>query len=204
MASYDLSHLTQPEDQAVMGPIQDDEALFLYSIIRGMRLKRILEIGGGYSTKNFHQALRGEGMLYTADVEPMPVLGPNHKVILKNVLFIYPEDVDNAPLDLVFFDCHDYKFQMAMFIRLRDHGCITDDTIIALHDTNLHPQKFLKDAYPIDEGFVHVVMERQMTNDFKDMGYDVFSLHTNKLAHNPSFPFRHGVSICRKFKYLKV
>ena len=59
MVKYDLSHLSQPENQNVSGPIQDDEALFLYSIIRGCRLERILEIGGlsGYSAKNFLQAL---------------------------------------------------------------------------------------------------------------------------------------------------
>ena len=33
MVNYDLTHLTQPENQNVSGPIQDDEALFLYSII---------------------------------------------------------------------------------------------------------------------------------------------------------------------------
>ena len=33
MVNYDLAHLTQPENQNVSGPIQDDEALFLYSII---------------------------------------------------------------------------------------------------------------------------------------------------------------------------
>ena len=59
MVKYDLSHLTQSEDQNVGGPVQDDENLFLYSIIRGCRLSRILEIGGldGYSAKNFLQAM---------------------------------------------------------------------------------------------------------------------------------------------------
>ena len=58
MVNYDLTHLTQNENQRVLGPIQDDEALFLYSIIRGCRLERILEIGGlnGYSARNFLKA----------------------------------------------------------------------------------------------------------------------------------------------------
>lgn len=39
--------------------MQDDEALLLYAVVRGMRMSRVLEIGGlsGYSTKNFLQAM---------------------------------------------------------------------------------------------------------------------------------------------------
>ena len=58
MVNYNFTHLTQNYQQNVWGPIQDDEALFLYSIIRGSRLTRILEIGGlhGYSGLNFLKA----------------------------------------------------------------------------------------------------------------------------------------------------
>ncbi len=59
MHKYDLSHLIQNENQDVWGPIQDDEALFLYGLIRTARIKTILEIGGlnGYSSMNFLKAL---------------------------------------------------------------------------------------------------------------------------------------------------
>jgi predicted O-methyltransferase YrrM len=59
MATFDLSHLVQPRSQAVGGPIQDDEALLLYAIVRVMRLRTILEIGGldGYSARNFLKAV---------------------------------------------------------------------------------------------------------------------------------------------------
>jgi hypothetical protein len=40
MVSYDLSHLTQSPDQRVQGPIQDDEALLLYALVKVMRLRR--------------------------------------------------------------------------------------------------------------------------------------------------------------------
>jgi predicted O-methyltransferase YrrM len=107
MVNYDLSHLSQPENQNVAGPIQDDEALFLYSIIRGCRLERILEIGGlsGYSARNFLQALSfsKDGILYTCDLNPVPILSENHKVIIKNALDLTINDLDSKPLDLVFF-----------------------------------------------------------------------------------------------------
>ena len=34
MVSYDLSHLTQADDQVVEGPIQDDYYLFMFALIR--------------------------------------------------------------------------------------------------------------------------------------------------------------------------
>lgn len=40
-------------------PLQDDEALLLYSVVRGLRFSSVLEIGGlrGYSAHNFLQAM---------------------------------------------------------------------------------------------------------------------------------------------------
>jgi O-methyltransferase len=66
MVAYNLRHLTQNSDQAVSGPIQDDEALFLYSLIRVMQMKRILEIGGlgGYSATNFVAAAGPDGVVH--------------------------------------------------------------------------------------------------------------------------------------------
>ena len=67
MVAYDLSHLTQPDDQVVVGPVQDDEALLLFALVRCMRLRRILEVGGldGYSARNFLRAMGRGGTLYT-------------------------------------------------------------------------------------------------------------------------------------------
>jgi predicted O-methyltransferase YrrM len=206
MTSYDLSHLTQPEKQNVVGPIQDDEALFLYSLIRTMRLKRILEIGGdvGYSATNFLKAIGGDGIVYTVDLKPTPSLAKNHKVIVKNALLLEPADIDQAPLDLIFFDCHEYNVQMSLFIRLQERQIINDHTVLALHDTNLHPQQFVPWAYPVEGGYVHQPVERRMSNDFKRMGYDVLSLHTRLSAHDEMLPFRHGLTVCQKFRPMKI
>lgn len=205
MVHYDLSHLTQDESQKVCGPIQDDEALLLYSIVKGMRLNRILEIGGlhGYSAKNFLKAMdkvKG-GILYTVDFSQVPTLAENHKVIVKNALHLTTDDVDNTPLDLIFFDCHD-MVQMDIYFALLQKGIITDKTVIALHDTNLHfsPFNVFGGQYiPHDDGFAHQTVEREMVNRFKDLGYDAFCLHTTRDRHDDSFPFRHGLTICQKF-----
>jgi hypothetical protein len=209
MVKYNLDHLTQPAAQNVAGPIQDDEALFLYSIIRGSRLSRILEIGGlgGYSARNFLRALNygKPGTLYTCDLNPVPKLADNHKVIIKNALDLNNEDLDNAPLDLIFFDCHN-MIQMKIYNNFLNSGIINDKTILALHDTNLH--------YPFpgfqpggiyikqENGYAHQPVERKMVNLFKDMGYDIFQISTDQTKHDASFPFRHGLTVCKMFRPL--
>ena len=206
MVRYNLEHLTQSPDQRVLGPIQDDEALLLYSIIKGMRMTRILEIGGlsGYSARNFVAALDNvAGSVYTVDINPVPVIAPNHKVIVKNALHLTSHDVDDKPLDMVFFDCHDI-IQMDIFQHFVEQGMIQDHTVLALHDTNLHYEPFhVWGPYVESEGgYAHQPVEREMVNRFKDMGYDIFMLHTTKDKHSDSFPFRHGITICQRFKRL--
>jgi predicted O-methyltransferase YrrM len=207
MVNYDLTHLTQPEHQNVAGPIQDDEALFLYSIIRGCRLERILEIGGlsGYSAQNFLKALSfsKNGVLYTCDFNPVPVLAENHKVIIKNALYLTIEDLDNKPLDLVFFDCHD-MVQMTIYHNLVENNIINENTIIALHDTNLHypPYQHCGAYIEKENGYAHQQVERHMVNIFKSLNYDCFSISTDHTKHSPDFPVRHGMTVCKKFKFL--
>jgi predicted O-methyltransferase YrrM len=207
MVNYNLEHLTQSDDQIVYGPIQDDEALFLYSIIRGCRLERILEIGGldGYSARNFLQGLSYSkvGILYTCDLNPVPILAENHKVIVKNALDLTVDDLDNKPLDLVFFDCHD-MVQMEIYDKLVNNNIINDNTILALHDTNLHYPPYGNGVYIEKEnGYSHQPVERKMVNIFKkELGYDVFSISTDITKHNSDFPFRHGITVCKKFRVL--
>ena len=207
MVNYDLTHLTQPENQNVSGPIQDDEALFLYSIIRGCRLERILEIGGlsGYSAKNFLQALSfsKNGILYTCDLNPVPILSENHKVIIKNALDLTINELDNKPLDLIFFDCHDMT-QMDVYYNFVSNNIINDNTVLALHDTNLHyfPYQHCGIYIEKDNGYAHQPVERNMVNIFKNLGYDVFSISTDHTKHSWDFPVRHGITVCKKFKML--
>ena len=217
MVAYDLSHLTQPEDQKVIGPIQDDEALFLYSLIKGSRMRRVLEIGGlsGYSALNFLSALdrsTGNPTLYTVDFNEVPVQTPKegsarHKIVIKNAVNLTSQDLDDERLDLVFFDCHD-MVQMKVYENLVKIGLVDDKTVIALHDTNLHYEPHGPKNGPLvvedgHQGRAHQTVERIMVNIFKEKyGYDVYLLHTSPDVHHAEFPFRHGVAVCRKFRNL--
>ena len=79
---YDLRHLTQRSNQNVMGPVQDDEALFLFALIKCCRFTRILEIGGlkGYSAINFIKAISfsEQGRVYTVDIDTVKKKAHNH------------------------------------------------------------------------------------------------------------------------------
>ena len=213
MTTYDLSHLTQDESQNNPGPIQDDEALLFFALIRVTRIKRVLELGGvpGYSAKNFCEALKGDGMVYTADwgVDgPIALQGSNHKVIVKNVADVTPEDLDNKPIDLVFFDCHAYEAELCVFQNLKRAGIITDKTIFAFHDTNLLAEEtslgYPNISYEVEGGWVFCPPERQLVNNFKEMGYDVINFGTEKEVHSPALPYRCGLSIARKFTPLEL
>lgn len=209
MVHYDLSHLTQDSTENVIGPIQDTEALLLYSIVRGMRMRRILEIGGlsGYSARNFLQAFAepSKSILYTVDLNVVPVLAENHKVLVKDAGQLSPEDLGHEPLDLVFFDCHCLDAQVNLYNRLLQQGLITDRTVLALHDTNTHPYKVVPGYQVADGTWVHQQVERVMVNLFVEQkGYHAFSLHTTPDRHDLNMPFRHGVTLLQKFQALAV
>ena len=210
MAQYDLKHLKQNPVQLGYGDVQDDEALFLYSIVLGMRLNRILEIGGlhGYSATNFLAAAGPKGVVYTCDVNDVDKINENHVVIKKDAADLVAEDFDGFPLELVFFDCHVYEAQMKAFEVLSKAGIITDKTVLALHDTNTFPYKHRllpPNSYAVSDGtYVHQPVERRMVNEFVSMGYSPFLLHTAPGKHSETYPYRKGVAIMTKFKTLEV
>jgi hypothetical protein len=209
MSTYHLEHLTGPDDQIVDGPIQDDEALVLYAVIRGLRIRRILEIGGlkGYSATNFSQALHGDGVVYTVDIVPIQPVSSNHRPIQKDARHLGAADVDGQVLDMIFFDCHDYDAQMTMFSNLRREGVVDKRTVLALHDTNVHPPQHVKGRYgrAVREGVIHQVDERRMVNELVGRyNYHAFCIHPRMSAHGPSFPFRHGLTLCQIFEPLEV
>lgn len=86
-------------------------------------------------------------VVYTVDINPVESQSANHICIQKDARLLISDDVDNKPLDLVFFDCHEFDVHVHMFIRLKDAGIITDKTVLALHDTNLHYAQYAGFSY---------------------------------------------------------
>lgn len=201
---YNLNHLTQDFDQQVLGPIQDDEALLLYSIIRVMRLHNIVEIGGlaGYSATNFICSVI-QGNVYTVDINFVNKLADNHIPIIKDCKLITKMDLPNK-IDMIFFDSHCYEDQLKFFDVLEENNIIDDEIVLAFHDTNLHPEKLTPFSYFIESegGWCHQSAERKLVEHFKQKGFDALSFHT-KLNEN-TIRFRHGITVMKKYKKLKT
>ena len=198
---YQLSHLSQSPSQEVLGPIQDDEALLLFSIIRTMRLHNIVEIGGlsGYSAKNFSEAII-DGKIYTVDISPVIKVADNHVVIVKDCKLITKEDIPDK-IDMIFFDAHVYDEQISFYDTLNSNGIIDDSVVLAFHDTNLHPHKVCDSYYlPNERGWCHQPVERNLVEYFKNLGFDALCFHTN--LTEITIPFRHGLTIMKKYKSL--
>jgi predicted O-methyltransferase YrrM len=202
---YNLDHLNQRSNQMVLGAIQDDEALALYALIKCMMLKNVVEIGAleGYSANNFLKAVGNDGTVISIDVEPIKKIQDNHITIVKNAAIITPEEIP-FEIDLIFYDCHDFNAQMTFHANMVKAGRITSRTTIALHDTNLHPYKVVDDAYQLRDGWVHQLCERTMVNELFDKGWNAICLHTKMSDHNERLPYRHGLTIMKQFKKLKL
>ncbi|MGI9461072.1 MAG: class I SAM-dependent methyltransferase [Alphaproteobacteria bacterium] len=215
------------------GPIQDDDALFLFAIIRSMEIRRILEIGGlsGYSATNFLKAFRepSQSVVYTVDRKPVPKIADNHQVIVKDARYITMQDIGNQPLDMIFFDCHDYYVQMAIYNNFVKNGIITNKTLLVLHDTDTikvkpdelpHSKKrkywnkrerLLHDySLPPDKKngeyleCAHQPVERDMVNKLTSLGYHPFSLHGIKQNITSKKPYTYGTTVMQKFKKLPL
>lgn len=184
--NYDLSHLTQ-QSRSVYGPIQDDEALLLYALVKCAGVDVVLEAGGqtGYSARNF---LAAGATVYTVDTHPVPRQGDRHHVI--------QADIGDVPLagmprcGLVFFDAHDEAAQWKFYQRAWDEFVIDDDTTIVIHDTGLHSQKFANWAIPCGDRWAHQPSERRLAERLAADGWQRVHIHDDD-ASEP----RHGMTI---------
>ena len=119
----DFAHLgRQGWKQGVIGPMQDDEALLLFGLVRASHVCRILEIGGldGFSARNFLAALRPKNQphpdkanerravaapkaacrLYTIDRRKVDRLSAEHVVLTKDARDFNASDIGNQRIDL--------------------------------------------------------------------------------------------------------
>jgi hypothetical protein len=194
----------------VAGPIQDDEAVLLHAMVRVMRMRRVLEVGGlgGYSARNFLAARQGDQgiAMYTIDLNDVPALSPLHYTIRKDCGELAPSDVHGLPLDLVFFDAHVVEPQMRLLDRLEEHGLVHANTVLALHDTNLHPRQGMWGHFVREPdghvGWVHQAAEREMVNALRRRGWDAMCFHMPLDRADDLIRSRHGLTVMRRFQHL--
>lgn len=186
---YDLSHLTQ-ETRRVYGPVQDDEALLLFALVRCLGAVNVLEVGGqtGYSASNF---LAAGAAVWTIDISAVPKVSDDHTVIVADA-----SGVDTAgfpAFDLVFYDAHDLPAQKSFHERAVACGLIRDETTVVVHDTGLHSQKFCDWSVASGDKWAHQPSEREFVKVLVDSGWQCIHIH----ADDDSEP-RHGMTILQR------
>ncbi len=156
-----ISHLLSYREDDAIGPLQRDEAIALFGIIRTLRPRVIVEFGffHGHSAFNFLRALPADGKLYSYDIDMESIKRADQEFnfdrrftfIAKSQTAFEPGDIDNHLIDFVFFDAaHELELNIATF------NCIISvlapDAMIAIHDTGLwHRDHFA----PIHKAFTH-------------------------------------------------
>jgi predicted O-methyltransferase YrrM len=202
--TYDLSHLTQPPEQRVWGPVQDDEALLLFALCRVMRIRRVIEIGvqHGYSTRNFLAAVGPQGEVVGIDKDHHGVCLPRFTLIQADVGSVLPEQIPWTA-DLVFFDSHAEDAQKKFYLSMSVAGKISDATVLAIHDTGLHPAG-MGQGMAISGGVMHQPAERSFCNWLLDHGWSAFHAHAPLHRLGVDLPYRHGLTLMAKNQKLET
>jgi predicted O-methyltransferase YrrM len=176
----DLAHIGF-YDEATVGPLQRDEALLLFGLVRVMRPLTVVEIGfyRGHSAYNFLAALDDEARLYTFDLDPgcdaiaERRFGDEPQVVYRRRAQqeLTAEDVDGRPVDLVFIDgAHDLALNQETFGRLLE--MMTPRAVVAVHDTGTVPRRLMPswfaEAVPagrwVGDAYEHQADERAFVN----------------------------------------
>jgi predicted O-methyltransferase YrrM len=143
--ALDTTHLHAfHEGGEVIGPLQRDEALVLFALVRAVRPRTIVEFGfdQGRSAFNFLRALDADGRVYSFDVRDEParlaeaLFGGDERLrfVRKSQAAFEPADVDGRPVDLVLLDAsHDLALNQETLRRVLP--TLAPQAILAVHDT---------------------------------------------------------------------
>ncbi|CAE7241890.1 lig-1 [Symbiodinium sp. CCMP2592] len=153
---YELLHLER-DNKPRLGPVQDDEALLLYSLVRALRPRTIVEFGtsNGFSALNWMHAIAEDpdARVFSYDILPYPAAraledsDPRFLFHQKSQADFEPADVDGRPIDVAFFDAgHLIEYSLKAFERLRP--ALAPNALVAVHDTGLHVRDFGSGAPP--------------------------------------------------------
>lgn len=150
--SPDISHLAVFSEVAD-GPIQRDEALFLYSLLRVVRPRTVVEIGflGGRSALNLLCGIDADARLYSFDIRgecdararELFDHDPRFTFRVRSQAELTSDDIDGREADFVFLDAsHDLDLNRAAFGRLAQ--LMAPGAILAVHDTGTIPRRFVR------------------------------------------------------------
>lgn len=141
-----MSHLLAYREDDAIGPLQRDEAVALFGIVRTLRPQVVVEFGffHGHSAFNFLQALEQDALLFSYDVdadsrkraETEFTFDPRFRFVAKSQTDFDPADTGGREIDFVFFDAaHELDLNQETFRRILPH--LTDEAMLAVHDTGV-------------------------------------------------------------------
>lgn len=155
-----MSHLLSYREDDAIGPLQRDEAIALFGIVRSLRPMTLVEFGffHGHSAFNFLQAMPPDARLFSFDIAQDSIVRAktefsfDHRFtfIGKSQTEFESADIGNREIDFVFFDAaHELDLNQESFRRVE--CCLAAGATVAIHDTGLwHRAHFA----PIHETFV--------------------------------------------------
>ncbi len=164
-----MSHLLSYREDDAIGPLQRDEAVALFGIVRALRPKTIVEFGffHGHSAFNFLQALPENGRLYSYDISEDAIgrarsefdFDERFTFIGKSQTDFEPADIGGRMIDFVFFDAaHELDLNQETFRRIVSR--LAPEAMIAIHDTGLwHRSHFTA---------MHETFVREMPGEWKN------------------------------------
>ncbi len=162
-----ISHLLSYRENDAIGPLQRDEAIALFGIIRSLRPKVVVEFGffHGHSAFNFLRSLPEDGRLYSYDIDPDSIRRAQREFtfdrrftfIGKSQTDFDPADIGHQKIDFAFFDAaHELDLNQETFARIAPH--LAPEGMIAVHDTGLwHRDHFAP---------IHQQFEREMPGEW--------------------------------------
>jgi predicted O-methyltransferase YrrM len=141
---YHLEHLAFYREEDVAGPLQRDEALFLFALTKVLRPAVIVEFGFhcGHSAFNFLEAVAPASHFYSYDIDDRAediARGrfqrfQNFHFLRKSQADFCPADIGNRQIDLCFLDAsHLLELNQVTFRKLE--GSLSERAIIVVHDT---------------------------------------------------------------------
>lgn len=212
---YDLSHLKDYKELC-SGPIQSDEALFLYSLVKVLRPKVIVEFGFylGHSAINFLRAMPENCKLYSFDhwVKSKQVASQikddRFKFIFKNQQDFFSEDIDNNLIDIIFIDAsHKCEINIKMFNKIKNS--LNENALILIHDTGSWNIDYLGEQiknipspghyFLNKKEYLHQPDERWFVNYLRRHYPKFNQIHLHSLN-----TLRHGLTILQRNDFLQL
>ncbi|HEV2813283.1 MAG TPA: class I SAM-dependent methyltransferase [Solirubrobacteraceae bacterium] len=197
--AIDTTHLhAYHEGPGVIGPVQSEEALVLYGLVRAVRPRTVVEFGfdQGRSAFNFLRALDADARLYSFDVrdEAAQLAGAlfggeeRLRFVRKSQAEFEAVDVDGRAVDFVFLDAsHDLGLNQETLRRVLP--VLAPGAIVAIHDTGTLSRATMAPAlraeadavrsaqWVTEDAFEHQPGERATVNWLRDEHPELAQIH---------------------------